>query len=52
MGEQRERRIRPGQCTRLFIDRSRGGTRTWCGMAECGNRIKARQCRARKAAGC
>ncbi|MEU8238865.1 CGNR zinc finger domain-containing protein [Actinoplanes missouriensis] len=37
-------------CTRLFIDRSRGGTRSWCGMAECGNRVKAREYRARKAA--
>jgi predicted RNA-binding Zn ribbon-like protein len=36
-------------CTRLFIDRSRGGTRAWCGMAECGNRIKAAGYRARRA---
>lgn len=36
-------------CTRLFVDRSRAGTRTWCGMTECGNRVKARQYRARKA---
>lgn len=38
------------ECTRVFIDRSRAGTRTWCGMAECGNRAKAREYRARKAA--
>ncbi|MEU4689648.1 ABATE domain-containing protein [Actinoplanes sp. NPDC023714] len=37
-------------CTRLFIDRSRGATRSWCGMSECGNRVKAREYRARKAA--
>ncbi|WP_436534751.1 CGNR zinc finger domain-containing protein [Actinoplanes sp. HUAS TT8] len=38
------------ECTRVFIDRSRAGTRSWCGMAECGNRVKAREYRARKAA--
>ncbi|MDP9795862.1 putative RNA-binding Zn ribbon-like protein [Catenuloplanes nepalensis] len=37
-------------CTRLFLDRSRGRTRTWCGMGECGNRVKAAGYRARKAA--
>ncbi|MFD0523312.1 CGNR zinc finger domain-containing protein [Paractinoplanes durhamensis] len=37
-------------CTRVFLDRSRAGTRSWCGMAECGNRVKAREYRARKAA--
>ena len=26
-------------CTRIFVDRSRGKNRTWCGMEECGNRI-------------
>jgi predicted RNA-binding Zn ribbon-like protein len=35
-------------CTRIFIDRSRSGTRTWCGMEECGNRIKAANYRRRK----
>ncbi|GAA2874053.1 hypothetical protein Acy02nite_31990 [Actinoplanes cyaneus] len=38
------------ECTRVFIDRSRAGTRSWCGMAECGNRVKAREYRARRAA--
>ncbi|BCY08521.1 ABATE domain-containing protein [Actinoplanes sp. L3-i22] len=38
------------ECTRVFVDRSRAGTRSWCGMAECGNRVKAREYRARKAA--
>ncbi|GAA4585570.1 CGNR zinc finger domain-containing protein [Planotetraspora phitsanulokensis] len=37
-------------CTRLFIDSSRGGTRRWCGMAECGNRVKAVSYRRRHAA--
>jgi len=29
------------QCTRLFVDRSRGGRRRWCGMKGCGDRAKA-----------
>ncbi|MGW0163057.1 CGNR zinc finger domain-containing protein [Mycobacterium sp. NPDC003323] len=35
-------------CTRIYIDRSRGARRTWCGMDECGNRVKAAAYRARK----
>ena len=35
-------------CTRLYLDRSRGARRTWCGMDECGNRVKAAAYRARK----
>ncbi|MHB1172171.1 MAG: CGNR zinc finger domain-containing protein [Lacisediminihabitans sp.] len=35
-------------CTRIFIDRSRGHNRAWCGMDECGNRIKAANYRSRK----
>lgn len=35
-------------CTRVYIDRSRGGRRTWCGMAECGDRVKAANYRRRK----
>ncbi|MFI5845646.1 CGNR zinc finger domain-containing protein [Catenuloplanes sp. NPDC051500] len=49
----RETRLRECErpaCTRVFLDRSRGQTRAWCGMAECGNRIKAAEYRARKAA--
>ncbi|EID54290.1 CGNR zinc finger domain-containing protein [Saccharomonospora xinjiangensis] len=34
-------------CTRIYVDRSRGARRTWCGMAECGNRVKAAAYRAR-----
>ncbi|GAA5167502.1 MULTISPECIES: CGNR zinc finger domain-containing protein [Amycolatopsis] len=36
------------ECTRVFVDRSRGRRRTWCGMDECGNRVKAAAYRARK----
>ncbi|MFF5229068.1 CGNR zinc finger domain-containing protein [Dactylosporangium sp. NPDC000521] len=39
------------ECTRLFVDRSRAGNRTWCGMEECGNRVKAASYRARRGAG-
>ncbi|MFI6088349.1 CGNR zinc finger domain-containing protein [Streptomyces sp. NPDC051218] len=35
-------------CTRLYLDRSRGTRRTWCGMQACGNRVKAAAYRARK----
>ncbi|NGO67676.1 ABATE domain-containing protein [Streptomyces boncukensis] len=38
-------------CTRIYLDRSRGARRTWCGMAECGNRVKAAAYRARRRAG-
>lgn len=40
---------RPG-CTRLYLDRSRGARRTWCGMEACGNRVKAAAYRARRQA--
>lgn len=30
-------------CAWLFFDRSRNGSRTWCDMAVCGNRAKARR---------
>ncbi|MFE6161359.1 CGNR zinc finger domain-containing protein [Streptomyces sp. NPDC056486] len=38
-------------CTRLYLDRSRGARRTWCGMESCGNRVKASAYRARRQAG-
>ena len=41
---------RPG-CNQVYVDRSRGGRREWCAMDPCGNRIKAREYRARKNAG-
>jgi predicted RNA-binding Zn ribbon-like protein len=37
-------------CTRMFIDRSRGQNRTWCGMAQCGNRVNAAAYRSRRRA--
>lgn len=37
-------------CTRIYLDRSRGSRRTWCGMEECGNRVKAAAYRARRLA--
>ena len=35
-------------CRWAFYDFSRNHSRTWCTMAECGNRAKARAYRARK----
>jgi predicted RNA-binding Zn ribbon-like protein len=41
----------PGaRCTRLFVDRSRAGSRRWCGMETCGSRAKAAAYRRRKRA--
>lgn len=36
-------------CTRLYVDGSRGRTRRWCDMRGCGNRAKAAGFRARHA---
>ncbi|MER7539007.1 CGNR zinc finger domain-containing protein [Streptomyces sp. NPDC097704] len=36
------------ECTRVYVDRSRGARRHWCGMESCGNRFKAAAYRARK----
>ncbi|MGC0207893.1 CGNR zinc finger domain-containing protein [Streptomyces levis] len=36
------------ECTRVYLDRSRGMRRQWCGMESCGNRIKAAAYRARR----
>ena len=38
-----------GNCTRVFIDRSRGHRRRWCGMKGCGDRAKAAAYRRRRA---
>ena len=38
------------ECTRAYIDRSRGTRRQWCGMESCGNKIKAAAYRARRKA--
>jgi predicted RNA-binding Zn ribbon-like protein len=40
-----------GNCTRAFIDRSRGQRRRWCGMKGCGDRAKAAAYRRRRASG-
>jgi predicted RNA-binding Zn ribbon-like protein len=37
-------------CRRVFVDRSRGNRRRWCGMANCGDRAKARAYRGRRRA--
>ncbi len=39
------------ECTRVYLDRSRGRRRTWCGMAECGDRVKAAAYRERRRRG-
>ncbi|PXX65556.1 putative RNA-binding Zn ribbon-like protein [Nocardia tenerifensis] len=38
------------ECTRLYVDASRGGTRRWCDMTICGNRVKSAAFRARHTA--
>ncbi|WP_328407487.1 CGNR zinc finger domain-containing protein [Nocardia sp. NBC_00403] len=37
-------------CTRLYVDTSRGKSRRWCDMTQCGNRAKSAAFRARHAA--
>jgi predicted RNA-binding Zn ribbon-like protein len=39
------------RCTRLFVDRSRGARRRWCGMKGCGDRAKAAAYRRRRRGG-
>lgn len=36
------------ECTRIYLDRSRGSRREWCAMDPCGNKMKAAAYRARK----
>jgi predicted RNA-binding Zn ribbon-like protein len=43
----RLRRCAGEDCTRLFLDTSRGGRRRWCDMNHCGNIAKVRRFRAR-----
>ncbi|MEC3981460.1 CGNR zinc finger domain-containing protein [Amycolatopsis sp. H20-H5] len=38
------------ECTRLYVDNSRRGSRRWCDMSSCGNRAKAALFRARHTA--
>ncbi|MFQ6184484.1 CGNR zinc finger domain-containing protein [Sinorhizobium meliloti] len=42
-GPERERLKICPNCAWLFLDRSRNRSRTWCDMAVCGNRTKARR---------
>jgi predicted RNA-binding Zn ribbon-like protein len=42
------RRCDDAKCTRLFVDRSRGGRRRWCDMKGCGDRAKAAAYRRRQ----
>jgi predicted RNA-binding Zn ribbon-like protein len=44
------RRCDDARCTRLFLDRSRGHRRRWCGMQGCGDRAKAAAYRRRRRA--
>jgi predicted RNA-binding Zn ribbon-like protein len=43
-------RCADARCTRLFVDRSRGERRRWCGMRGCGDRAKAAAYRRRQRA--
>lgn len=43
----RLRRCQAEECTRWFLDTSKGGQRRWCSMATCGNRAKAARYRER-----
>ncbi|MEO3811932.1 ABATE domain-containing protein [Sphaerisporangium sp. B11E5] len=45
----RVRRCAAEGCTRLYVDHSRGHTRRWCDMAECGSKSKAASYRRRRA---
>lgn len=43
----RVRKCADPRCTRLFVDKSKNGTRLWCSMDACGNRSKVRAFRLR-----
>jgi predicted RNA-binding Zn ribbon-like protein len=47
---ERLRECENADCTRLYVDTSRGRTRRWCGMSGCGNRAKVARFRERHAA--
>ena len=36
------------RCGRLYVDRTKNGSRRWCDMGTCGNRAKARRHQARR----
>lgn len=46
----RECPIESGGCGWLFLDHSRNGSRRWCRMADCGNKVKASRLTARRRA--
>jgi predicted RNA-binding Zn ribbon-like protein len=46
----RECPIEAGGCGWLFLDHSRNGSRRWCRMADCGNKVKAKGLTARRRA--
>lgn len=46
----RLRRCADARCTRLFLDKSKNGTRLWCSMDTCGSRAKVRAFRLRNRA--
>jgi predicted RNA-binding Zn ribbon-like protein len=48
---QRLKACRNDECVWAFYDRSHAGRGAWCDMAVCGNRIKNRNLRTRRAAG-
>lgn len=53
LGPQAGGRIRDcsaDDCTLIYLDTSRAGSRRWCSMQRCGNRAKVRKHRARSAA--
>ncbi len=47
----RLRQCAGADCRRLFLDRSKNGSRRWCAMSDCGNLAKARRHRARTKGG-
>lgn len=49
--DHRIRECAADDCTLVYVDESRTGSRRWCSMQRCGNRAKVRAHRARVAAG-
>lgn len=49
-GDARIRECGADDCSMIYVDTSRSGTRRWCSMQRCGNRSKVRAHRARVAA--
>jgi predicted RNA-binding Zn ribbon-like protein len=49
-GQLRACPLEDGGCGWLFLDRSRGHTRRWCVMADCGTKAKSRRLNDRRRA--